>query len=335
MTLNNTFNILYVSNSKFASIVATSIASYLNHNNGNNTYFYIAETDFTSDDKCKIQKLVESYKAKVKFINCEFILEKIEMTKVNKLKGNYIAYIRLFMGEFLPKDIDKVLYLDADTIIVDSIERLFELDMKDKILAGAKDHISKKYKDAIGYEGSAYINSGVLLVNLCEWRKQACGDKIFKMMTNYNLVYQFHDQDIINLLFHKDIILIESNYCVFLPLYSWDADIINKMVEESIFTNEELKSAINRPYIIHMTGTIVGQPWIKGNINCVSKEWIKYLKKTEFYETFEKWENNNSLKWKFFNLILYRIIPFSIWIRMYEYRFNKIIERKIKNLKPI
>lgn len=109
------------------------------------------------------------------------------------------AYIRLFAGELLPEYVDKVLYIDCDTIVNGKIDELDKIDISNKIFYGVKDCIGGVYKKNIGLEkNDIYINAGVLLVNLNELRKINIGQRIDCFMKKYRVFINYADQDILN-----------------------------------------------------------------------------------------------------------------------------------------
>ena len=79
------------------------------------------------------------------------------------------TYLRLFMSDLLPDDIDKVLYLDCDIMVIHSVKELWNIDVSDVALAGVEDQeeLVEKAPMRLGYpQQYGYVNAGVLLVNL-------------------------------------------------------------------------------------------------------------------------------------------------------------------------
>lgn len=74
------------------------------------------------------------------------------------------SFLRLF-ADRLPELPDKVLYLDADTVINGDISPLFHTDVEGYEYAAVLDFYGKRF---MGYH---YINSGVMLLNMVELRK--------------------------------------------------------------------------------------------------------------------------------------------------------------------
>ena len=101
-----------------------------------------------------------------------------------KCKGqnSYItieAYLRLFLCDYLPEDIDKVLYLDGDMIVCQSISELWEWDLGEAAVGVVPDFkvFDVHHINNLGYDVRyGYFNSGVLLINLKLWREGCVKD---------------------------------------------------------------------------------------------------------------------------------------------------------------
>src|SRR4051812_28713331 len=81
-------------------------------------------------------------------------------------------WTRLWLSDFFPDNVDRVLYLDCDIVIVGSVAALWNVDL-DGALLGAVDipgsehgvtHLGLRAEDG-------YFNSGVLLIDLKKWRE--------------------------------------------------------------------------------------------------------------------------------------------------------------------
>ena len=89
-------------------------------------------------------------------------------------------YYRLLAFKFLPQELDRILYLDPDILIINSIRELYQTDITGYLYAAAyHDKISVKEINKIRlfpYDIEAYYNSGVLLMNL-EYQRQKIDEK--------------------------------------------------------------------------------------------------------------------------------------------------------------
>lgn len=93
--------------------------------------------------------------------------------------GGYINHLKCCYAEILP--VDKVIHLDVDTIICDSLEGLWKIDLTGKWFAACPES-QRWYRPY----GSKYYNMGVALLNLAQMRIDHAGEKMaqFLMETN-------------------------------------------------------------------------------------------------------------------------------------------------------
>src|SRR6185437_4693696 len=90
-------------------------------------------------------------------------------------------WYRIFLPELLP-GVDRVLYLDADTIAVDSLSPIWEVPLGDSYLAAVTNVFQPNHfhrPAQLGLPGpKVYFNSGVLLMNLDQMRRDDCTEAL-------------------------------------------------------------------------------------------------------------------------------------------------------------
>jgi lipopolysaccharide biosynthesis glycosyltransferase len=152
---------------------------------------------------------------------------------------------------------DKILYLDADTLVTDDILEMYHAELSDNLLAGVIDIGSNPYKPAIKFaQEDDYFNAGVTLMNLREIRRL----NIHEQWTNEanTKLYTLHDQDIMNITCKHKYVSLPLIYNVSLStgldIEEADAKIIHYAgikpwdSEETIFYNVWEKSNANFNY---------------------------------------------------------------------------------------
>ncbi|QFK70487.1 glycosyltransferase family 8 protein [Pradoshia sp. D12] len=153
-------------------------------------------------------------------------------------------YYRLLAFKFLPKNLDRILYLDPDILVLNSVDDLYEMDLGNNLFAAAcHNKISVKGINQIRlspYEIDAYYNSGVLLMNLKEQRKVINEDEIFKFVEENKKKLILPDQDILNALYSKYIKNLEET------IYNYDARYYNYY---KLMSNHKM----DMDYVIHHT----------------------------------------------------------------------------------
>lgn len=201
---------------------------------------------------------------------------------------------RLYLPEVLKKR-EKILYLDTDMVVVDSLLPLYNMETKDYYVLAAKDLIMRSFvhkkirshQESGGLESEEYLEkyvgmnkrsenyfqAGTLLLNL---RKMRDDNLVGRMIDDIsNKPYWFLDQDILNKYLGEKVKLIDNK---------WNVIHIPESHLETL-TEEERKDYLdsqNNPVVIHYAGT--GKPWLN-NINPHSHYYWYYLRKTAWYET--------------------------------------------------
>ena len=118
-------------------------------------------------------------------------------------------YYRIFAAKYLPKSLDRVIYLDPDLIVNKSLRELYTMDMRDYYFAAASHTgpILRKFNEVRldMEEESPYINSGVMLMNLPLLRKEQSYEDVFDFIEKKKTWLLLPDQDIISSLYGSKI----------------------------------------------------------------------------------------------------------------------------------
>ena len=127
-------------------------------------------------------------------------------------------YFRLFASEYLPENLDRVLYLDPDIIVRGDISELLNMPLGDNLIAAAT-HVGKAFthlnyvRNAPHYdihdEDEPYINSGVMVMNLKELRKLPIREDVYSFIETHKGRLFLPDQDIISGLYGSRIMILD------------------------------------------------------------------------------------------------------------------------------
>lgn len=190
----------------------------------------------------------------------------------------YITYYRFLIPELL-YSYDKCIYIDVDTVIKGSLEKLYDIDLTGNYIAGVKNVFadtmpgSESYKNRcleLGIDSlETYVNAGVLLMNLEELRKDKIQEKW--LASSREKEYLYNDQDIINSVCYGKIKLIDYKYNVF-PDYCRDLSLTFKLL------SQDYSKAAKSPVIIHYVSK--EKPWISKYFFMANHWWVN-CKETE------------------------------------------------------
>ncbi|MGE4277776.1 MAG: glycosyltransferase family 8 protein [Lawsonibacter sp.] len=119
-------------------------------------------------------------------------------------------YDRIFAARYLPKSLDRVLYLDPDLVVLGQLDDLWELDLEENWFAAAS-HVAKGLEKLnairLGSEAPGpYINSGVLLMNLSLLSREQRIQPVLDYVKEHRHALLLPDQDVISALYGDKIL---------------------------------------------------------------------------------------------------------------------------------
>lgn len=198
------------------------------------------------------------------------------------------TYLRLALPTLLP-EVDKILYLDADVLVRESLVPLWETPLEGKVLAAVKGAVNlrqkwewnekRPYWHLLAGMKGGYINAGVTLLNLAEVRKRGL-DARWNALVRERFYYQ--DQDILNITCQGAIVYLSPKYNRFAYLSAKDFE---QFVVEGIYTEAESRKAQEHPAILHYAGD---KPWIRHDTNLGSAWWDFVKGYPELYALFDE-----------------------------------------------
>lgn len=238
---------------------------------------YLLGENISEDNKNELKKIGEEYGREV---------EVIDVPKLNippslvSARWPLSAFTRLFSGVILPGDVERILYLDCDTIITGDISELKKVEFNGNIAMGVKDCIGGTYKKNIGLDfNSPYINAGVILFNLDELRKVNINVEIENYMRKYEKLINYADQDILNGMFKGRIGELNPKYDVMtIDVVHTYKEIQKLRRPTNFYVEEELRKAVTSPTIIHYTtNMLVVRPWFSNTNHPFAGEFKRYM----------------------------------------------------------
>jgi lipopolysaccharide biosynthesis glycosyltransferase len=248
-------NILVTLNSNYIKPLKVMLKSLFANNLGDELHIYLMHSSIDQDDLDDMKEFVSMHGGCMEIIGVDDEHFKDAPTLLHYTKE---MYYRLLAFKFLPNDLDRILYLDPDTLIINSIKGLYNTDISGFLYAAAyHDKISVKEINKlrlIPYEIEAYYNSGVLLMNL-DLQRQLIDEKaIYDFVEKNRAKLIMPDQDILNALYSKRIKSIDEK------LYNYDARYYRyyKIMSGGMY---DMDYVIKNTVILHFCGK--KKPWKK------------------------------------------------------------------------
>jgi len=104
------------------------------------------------------------------------------------------VYYRLYFPFLVDPTIERLLYLDSDTLILKNLTEFYTIDLQGYPVAAVYDNYVKT-QPLIGIDSEGeYFNSGVLLMDLKKWRDQKISERTIEYLLNNPQNIRFVDQ---------------------------------------------------------------------------------------------------------------------------------------------
>ncbi len=263
----------------------TSILENANKNTKINVYLLHPE-DFKNENKEKISTLQTKYKNfKIEFINMG---NKFKDAKTDE-RIPTASYYRLLLSSLLP-DVNKIIWLDGDTITLKDLSKMYKLDMSDYYYRGFLDWSPDTVKN-FNVENDHYICAGVMLINLDKLHRDNMEEKFYNFINENNDKLIQHDQTVINVVCYENIGILPPQYGTFNISDELVSPYVNQLKAKDKYTLEEVLNARENPEVLHF----VWKPWKDVNVP-FSNIWFEYAKKTLYYdEILKKYNLENPL----------------------------------------
>lgn len=274
----NVYHICYNVNDAFIPIMGTSMISVLENNKNATIVFHIFTDGYSQENAKKIEKVAKNW-------SCICMLYELNMEPFHDFhikveRFSRITYARLYMPKIVEAYSERYIYLDADTMCVAPLDKMWSMDLQGAPMGAVSERESAVDYRA-GYlhlKSGKYFNDGVMLVDISSWETQHITEKAFSYQCEPRKRFLGQSQDVLNLVFDG------TNY--FLP------------PDYNVYDGGEYDRG--HSVIIHWTGR--RKPW-QMVVSFFDEQWRKYnalspwetitniypVKKPENYHDFKYW----------------------------------------------
>ena len=214
-------HIAYCFDENYQRHFAASLTSLLANYGGSPSELVIhAVTTSVSPQLPQFQSAIERlYKTKVQL----HVLDEVALGPVAAVPDqvtsqnpflNRAAYLRLLLPSVLAPEIERVLYFDSDTIVLGDVRELAAFDLSGHPAGAAADIKQAEMAAELGLSG--YVNSGVMVIDLAQWRSQQIAARCFDYLARPGAKARFADQCAINAVLDGQIAVLPPrwNVCV-------------------------------------------------------------------------------------------------------------------------
>lgn len=284
--------VAYASDDNYAALTAISATSLLKHNPG--AEVILVGCSLKPESIETVKSRVEKFGGSFRHVDVSGRIGYLQSIGASPYVS-YATYSRIFIGELLPDLSGKVLYLDCDTLVVDSIAGLFDTDLRGNPLALAPDAIHPAYKRVISLPADKpYYNAGVSLIDLGEWRKRRCMERLMDELGSPHGKNPLGDQDIIVRVLNEEITELDRRW--------------NFLSQYVLYGRGE------KPAIYHFSGNTLGRPWFTSSRHPMREAYREAAREAGLPETAEQ-AKPMPLEYRI-QYWLYKILPRPVFMPM-------------------
>ena len=268
-------NICFATDDNYVKPTAIAIMTVLLTNKDEEISIYILAQSLLEHNKNILRNVVQKYSPKSKIEFCfltDDIVSQFSSTIKESDHVSIATYFRLYIPSLIPKDIDRILYLDGDIICTGSLSSLYETNLEGFSMAAVTD---ERTCDTENFERlnypleNGYAAAGVLLINVNWWLKNNVQQKTLEFIHNNKKICLWHDQDALNKILNGTVKFCHIKYNVYEHLYE------NENNYPALF-NKEIKEAVENPVIIHFCSG--RKPWTFESRCPFTAIWLKLYK---------------------------------------------------------
>lgn len=313
-------NILYQFNERYVPYAGVSIVSLLENNKHiDEINFFLIGEDISAASKELLKQQIELYGRNVEFLDSKTLMSKMKSLGINEYRGSYATNMKMFVSDFLPESIHRILYIDSDTVVAGNLQDINEIDMQGHPIAMVLDSMCGTHKQTMGFDRKDfYFNGGVMLFDMDCWRQQQCSERICDHLKNVRCHYMAPDQDVVNIVLKGNIKRLDIRYNI-QPLHvDYKYEIYQRFFGQlGYYSKSEVEQALNSPVIFHFFRYLGQFPWHKDSLHPDRALFDKYLEKSLWSEYEKMPTTQNDVVFRI-ERWLYRILPRMLFMIIFK-----------------
>ena len=329
-TITKPLYVLYQANDYYAPYLGISLLSLLDHNKHmQEIKIFIIDDGIAEENRSKIEQTAAEFGRSITYLDTAIPQKLLEEANAPKFRGNYATYFKLFVLDELPEEVDRIIYVDSDTIIRGAFDAITEFDFKGAALAMVPAIYHNKYRAKVGIsQDDITYNAGIMAFDLAAWRANQCRTRLIRGMQEDPQMLSFApDQSLAIKVLQKDLtqLPLRFNFSTLYSLFSYkDISKMFKCREAEMFKQEDIDEAYRNIAVYHFIELQVGKPWEKDSVHPKKFLWKEYYDKS-------RWSDLPAPKVKLplllrLQRITYKLMPKKIYMAAYAFAWKYLMK---------
>lgn len=309
-------NVLYQFDNNYAAYGGISIYSLIeNCDKETELHIYLAAMNVAEENVTKLNKLCDNEHSFIHWLDVSKAIDYINSMETGEWNGSKATWLKIFLIQDLPDDVEKIVYIDSDTIVAGDISEFAKLNLGDSPVAMAYDSVGQQYAKAIGTK--AYYNAGVIVYNVSVWKQPGFFEDMLSHLKKNVANYPDNDQRLLNDYFRGKIYTLPMRFNfqgvhrmyspkTYLSVYNYD----------TYYTKEQMEEAKASPVILHFFRIFGRYPWEKDNIHPDLTVFNEYKDRTE-WKALPMVEKPLGIVYKI-ETIMYKTLPEKLFLKIFK-----------------
>ena len=313
--------IFFACDDKFVKYMMVTIHSMIKNASKEYQYhIHVLHTDISAEKMAAVKHL-ENDNFRISFDDVSDRMKEIEKKLPLRDYYSMTTYYRLVLSEMFPY-YDKAIYIDSDTVVLGDISELYNHDLGEAYIGGARDQVVRQTntfgdyaEEVLGISRKTYFNAGVVLINCKAFRKNKVLKQFIELVNTYTFVVA-QDQDYLNIICKDKVLWLEDK---------WNVQAVGRLMcrEEEIC-------------LIHYN--LAAKPWHYEDGQLADYFW-SYAKDTPYYEeicqelsdyTEEQKEEDRLSGQRLLDLAVNEIKKDNNYVKLYGSNENQSLSRRVE-----
>lgn len=251
-----------------------------NHKKVINLEFYFISKDVSDENVNLLKSICDKYDRKIIVIPFEQIAYDLDISAI----GRHIEtiYSKVFFSRI--EGVDKMIYLDSDTVVDGSLNELWADSLEGYYMGVVETNPTIYYKELGLKKGDRFFNDGMAIVNVKYCREQNLIEKVLVVVKEFDGNPPTLSEGVLNKVCYGKVKYISLRYNLMAGILFYvklDPDHTAKRLH---YSKEELINSCNNPVVIHYLTAFYNRPWLS---SCTHPYKDRYY----YYQSMSPWKD--------------------------------------------
>lgn len=207
----NVRHIFFGVDNRFITHALITVMS-LTDNSGESAYhFHIISSDLSEND---VSKFAEILTGSRHGMTVHHTGSELFSSLPTTVLFTHATYYRLLAPLLVPSA-EKLLYLDADMVCLNSLDLLWAFPNGENAIAlvvGESEGLQASLAASAGLKNSRYFNAGMMMINVPAWNQAQVSEKALQLLTSQVTPFKYLDQDALNIVLEGKVCFVDRRF---------------------------------------------------------------------------------------------------------------------------